>query len=538
MTRRGRCTAGSALVAVSLWLGLACAARSQAPEMPPDPLRERVEKLEKRNEDLSKALREQQEKVRQLEEKTRPPEAPRELVVGKDLKFNASWVDGLQLETADRAFRVTVGGRGDFDSAWYAAPRDLSRSIGLFNNFADPNTGLSDGAEFRRARLRIQGTAWEVMQFSGEYEFANALDLRRRTLGVSPVSGPTVYDFDPAPGTRFTDVWLGFTKLPYLGTFRAGHQREWVTFANATGGRFLTFLERPLLFDAFNNDFQYGTGFTLQRTFLDDRAYAWVGLFRVNSRLGAFDVGDGEYAYDARLTFLPVWDEKRRQWAHIGVDYSYRNLNRNQTRFRGRPLVFAGTIFQVPHIVDTGPIFSRDAQQFANLEFASAWGPLTLTGEFAFTWVTDAHTGGLPQPGGRLPADVVRRGTYLAHGAYVEALYFLTGEHRGYRREQPGYDRIRPHEPFFVVSGEGDRLLWGRGAWEIGLRYDFLDLTDDGINGGVAQAVTVGLNWHLNPNMKVQWNYVWMERSFDPSDAAGRRPGSLHGLGMRFHWDF
>ena len=43
--------------------------------------------------------------------------------------------------------------------------------------------------------------------------------------------------------------------------------------------------------------------------------------------------------------------------------------------------------------------------------------------------------------------------------------------------------------------------------------------------------MTLGLNWHLNPNMKVQWNYVWMDRDFDPPDDTGRREGSLQGLG-------
>jgi hypothetical protein len=38
--------------------------------------------------------------------------------------------------------------------------------------------------------------------------------------------------------------------------------------------------------------------------------------------------------------------------------------------------------------------------------------------------------------------------------------------------------------------------------------------------------------------MKVQWNYVWMDRRFTPPDNEGRQDGSFQGLGMRFHWDF
>ena len=138
---------------------------------------------------------------------------------------------------------------------------------------------------------------------------------------------------------------------------------------------------------------------------------------------------------------------------------------------------------------------------------------------------------------GKLPKGVVPHGDYFAQGWYVEGLYFLTGEHRGYRREQPSYDRIRPSTNFFLTRGP-HHPLFGQGAWEVGVRYDLLDLTNHGINGGTTHAVTLGLNWHLNPNMKVQWNYVWMDRGFEPVNVTDRRPGELDAFGMRFHWDF
>lgn len=548
---------GSLLLGLGLWLLSAGAASAQPPEPLPEPsLRERLEALEKQNEQLGKILQEQREQLRQLEERARKEGAGKQAdapkadeakkkeadektsVVGEDLKMSAAWRDGVWFETADRAFRFSVGGRVDFDSTWFSSSDALKNSIGLFNNYVDPGQALDDAADFRRARLRFQGTAWEVMEFLCEYEFASFLDLRRRNLGVTEPDEPTEFDFEPSATTRFNQVWLGFNHLPVVGTFRAGHQREWLTFASATSARFLTFMERPLLVDAFNIDFLFTDGFTVQRTFLDERVYAYAGFFRVNTLLAGFDAGDGDYAYDTRLTCVPIWDEPGRRWLHLGADYSYRTLHLDRTRFRARPPIHGGVGFQVPNIINTGTVFSRDGQQVATLEYASAWGPLTLTAEACASWVIDAFTGGLPLPDGSLPDGARSRGTYFAHGYYVEALYFLTGEHRGYRREQPGYDRIRPAEPFFLVRGEDDGCLWGRGAWEVGVRYDFVDLTDAGINGGSAHAVTLGLNWHLNPNMKVQWNYVWMDRHFTPPDNKGRQDGSFTSLGMRFHWDF
>jgi phosphate-selective porin OprO/OprP len=488
---------------------------------------------------VAEYLKEQDEKKREAEQEQKEKEAAAGVEVGADTKTQSAWRDGLHWQTGDGAYRFTVGGRVDFDTTFYAAPQSVVNSLGQFNNFTNPDSALSDGSDFRRARLRFQGTIYEVVEFISEYDFSNYLDLRRRTLGINtPANQPTAGDFDPVTGTRYTDVWLGINHLPWIGTFRAGHQKEWISFTNATSGRFLTFIERPAIFDAFNVDFQFSNGFTIQRNFWDERAYVWLGLFRNNSNFGAFEIGDGNFAYDARITCLPIWRDDGYTWVHLGADVSYRTLLRDQTRFRARPMVFAGQSFQTPNVVNSGTIFSRGGETIGTLEYASVFGRLTVASEYAFGWVPNAYTGGLPAPDGTLPAGVVARGDYFSHGWYVEALYFLTDDHRPYRREQPGYDRIRPTTNFFFVRGPGCGPIWGSGAWEVGLRYDYLDLSDKGVNGGIYHAITSGVNWHLNANAKIQFNLSWMRRDFTPTDFAGRQPGDFWGFCTRFHWDF
>jgi phosphate-selective porin OprO/OprP len=485
-------------------------------------------------------LKEEEAKKKRAEEQKKLEDATIGVEIGKDLKTSSIWRDGVHWQTSDGGYKFYVGGRVDYDNTWYAAPESVNRSIGLFNNYFDPNLGLQDGSNFRRARLRFQGTVYEVVEFVCEYDFANVGDLRRRTLGISPPAPPdgVLTDYEPLSGVRFTDLWLGINQLPWLGTFRAGHQKEWISFTNATSGRFLTFIERPAIFDAFNVDFQFSNGFSLQNTYLDERAYWWIGMFRTNSNIGAFGVGDGDYAYDARLTCLPVWLPDDRCWLHVGADFSYRTLHQDRTRFRARPMEFTGAGFQTPSVVNTGTLFSRDGESIVTLEFASASGPWTIASEFAMSQNRNIFLNGLPQPDGSLPPGVIGQSRYNAHGWYVEALYFLTGEHRGYRREQPSYDRIRPHTNFFLVQNENGDAIYGWGGWELGMRYDFLDLSDGVINGGIYHAVTGGINWHLNPNAKVQWNLSWMKRDFAPTDFAGRQEGDFWGFGMRFHWDF
>ena len=43
------------------------------------------------------------------------------------------------------------------------------------------------------------------------------------------------------------------------------------------------------------------------------------------------------------------------------------------------------------------------------------------------------------------------------------------------------------------------------GAWQVGVLYNHLDLTDQGLNGAILDNLTAGLNWFWNPNMKWQF---------------------------------
>ena len=112
------------------------------------------------------------------------------------------------------------------------------------------------------------------------------------------------------------------------------------------------------------------------------------------------------------------------------------------------------------------------------------------------------------------------------YGWYAEALYFLTGEHREYEKKQGVFGRVSPTENF----GENG----GMGGFQLGARYNQLCLVDSGLNGGRLQDITLGLNWFLNPNMKIQTNYCHTLR-----DSIATPDGSSYdGVGMRLAWDF
>jgi hypothetical protein len=69
------------------------------------------------------------------------------------------------------------------------------------------------------------------------------------------------------------------------------------------------------------------------------------------------------------------------------------------------------------------------------------------------------------------------------------------------------------------------------GAWELVGRCSYLNLDDKnlGISGGSVVDTTLGLNWYLNPSMRLMLNWVH-------SDRAGY--GSLNGIQTRAQWNF
>jgi phosphate-selective porin OprO/OprP len=103
------------------------------------------------------------------------------------------------------------------------------------------------------------------------------------------------------------------------------------------------------------------------------------------------------------------------------------------------------------------------------------------------------------------------------YGAYAEASYFLTGEHRGYRRNQGRFDRTKPLENFWIVPG-----CVGTGAWQVAARWSYLDLngTGDG-EAGLQNDFTFGVNWYWNPNLRWMFNYIHAETRYDDNGALG-----------------
>jgi len=438
-----------------------------------------------------------------------PKEQPKKdepYVVGSDLKMNATWKDGVFIETANRDFWFHPGGVLQYDGAFFQANDQVMNGT--------KGTGpLNDAANLRRFRLRIEGGFGEVLEFMSEFEFADGF-----STGTPATAANTFNTLGP------TDVWLQFNKLPVLGHVRIGNQKEWIGLEHLNSFRFLEFMERSLLFDAFiptpfSNGFS--PGISAYNTILNERAFWAVGAYKNERDLFGFANGDGMYAATGRLAALPIYENNGQRLLHVAVAGSYRDPVDGTVQFRVRPEIRNAPFPLLPLLANTGQI-TADSQQLGAAEVAAVLGPLTIQAEYTSSFLQNASQGNLKN-----------LGTVFYQGWYVQATYFLTGEFRPYNKQLFAFGRVVPNEPYHLVDGVGG-WLFGHGAWELAARYTNLDLSNSGINGGVLDNITLGVNWYLTSNSKIQWNYDFTHRT----EVGGTSNGDIHAFGMRFALDF
>jgi phosphate-selective porin OprO/OprP len=350
---------------------------------------------------------------------------------------------------------------------------------------------IPDGAAFRRARVGILG-GYQVTEYRLEMDFAQA-------------GRPT-----------FLDVWGAINELPVVGQLKVGNFFEPFGLERLTSNRYAPFLERNLPDQPFDPSRNPGVQFS--SNYAEKRGLWAIGGFRGrNDNFGDAAADAGDYAVTGRITWLPYYDEASggRYYMHWGTAHSYRRTANHTTFFQAQPEARLGAdTVNVPFFVNTN-LIAADNVSLHEVEFAASFGRCYVQSEYFLTSV-DQLAG--PQ--------------LWFTGWYAQAGWFLTGEHRPYRRDTATFDRVMPFSEFFRVRTKRG-IARGPGAWELAARISHLDLTSANIGGGRLTDLTVGLNWYLTPYTKVQMNYV---RAFLDPAASGRTGADI--FGMRFHYDF
>jgi phosphate-selective porin OprO/OprP len=413
--------------------------------------------------------------------------------------------DGLTFVSKNGDFKTHFGGVAQLDIIGFGG--------GLKGIAVPGGAGTQPSVEFRRLRMRADGTMYNYIDWVMEFDFALSLQnvdqanaaakatgLRSFPTGTGVQGGNTINVIQP------TTIFLTFKEIPIFQNVRVGNQQDWFSLEHIESARFQDFMERSPLMDAYAgaNNNGYAPGISTFGNTEDQRAGFQMGAYKNNVYDSGFTYSIGDaWTYGARGIWTPYYDEesKGRYLLHTGLGAEYRTFVTNvngttgfdniRVRSRGDLRNAASTLD--PNYADTGNFYAQ-SQFLFNPEIAFQWGPLLVQSEFIASNFYGA------KPAKNVAANL---GTVYTQGGYVETLYFLTGENRVYNRQQGVFGRVVPKENWDPCKG-----TWG--AWQVGARYDWLDLNKPGtaFQGGNSQDVTFGLNWFLNPNARFQVNYV------------------------------
>ena len=333
---------------------------------------------------------------------------------------------------------------GDF---WIRIGGRLNMDWGTFGSSeledADGNP-LEDGTFFRRARLELDGLLYGTLRYRAHFEFAGA-------------------------EVAFRDLWGEWTEVP----LRVGRFREPMGLEANTSSNALTFLERSVASITLTPG--RNSGVMYRRPFADDNAQFFIGAFRQTDE-AARAIGD-DGAITGRVTWLPYISDDERHLVHLGLAATARN-----TADAGVPIGVRLEAFFPGRVIDI--TIPADAAQTVGAELAWGAGPWSFQTEFL-----------------GLDTDGARAQDAQLWGTYAQFSWFLTGEHRPYKRSRRAFGTITPLENFSMEGG-------GKGAIELAGRWSKSDLTDVPDQGDVFENFTVGANWYANPSLRVQLNWI------------------------------
>ncbi|MBI5760192.1 MAG: hypothetical protein HZA46_16870 [Planctomycetales bacterium] len=370
--------------------------------------------------------------------------------------------DRTAKNAAAKNFSVRPFGRIHVDAATFSQDDANKATVGNALN----------GVNIRRARMGLEGEGFDIFFYRFDVDF------------VTP---------DSVTGTRPTifDAYLDVQKLPVVGNIRAGHFREPFSLERLDSSHDNPFLERSNPLNALTPFRNIGV---MAFDWNADETRTWsYGVFHESTNeFGESQRDATALAFTGRTTWLPWYEEQEggpHLW-HVGASYSYRNLNSQELGFDQTPeVVLKEGLLVTPSFVDTGLIALRD-YHVAGIETVTSRGPLSIQGEYVF-----------------LSGRKTDAGHVSFHGGYLEAMYWLTGEHRNYIRRTGNHGAVPPNCSFYCRQTDCGSEV-GSGAWEVAARVSYLNLNSGNTQGGSLTDLTLGLNWNYAVRSRVMFNYI------------------------------
>ena len=373
--------------------------------------------------------------------------------------LDAEAQDGfLVIESPKSDYKIWFDNRIQFDAgAFFGAP-----------DYADP---IGNGVSIRRARFAIK--AQVDKNWYGEF------------------------DMDLADGlVELKDAIVRYTGVKNL-ELQVGNFKENFSIQRNSSSRYLMFLERPMVCSALAPSRHLGFNAKYDNPWI----WASAGIFAqegagaeeiTNVQDNNKDFGRGisflrntGYSVTTKVVFRPLCNLDNAG-LHIGAAYSYRTTKGSMATGEWgtyRASARNSTSINRKKYIDTNNLKDYDYNNLWTVEIAGHWGGL----RYEAAYIGD---------------NVHFKDTKLTNdfgGWYVQAGYLLFGGKQRYDSKGAKYTR--------ALRGK----KWG--DLELCARYEYCNLNDTResakalVYGGSAEAYTIGLNWWVTNNVRMQLNY-------------------------------
>ena len=390
----------------------------------------------------------------------------------------------------------------------------------------------SSGTKSMKISGRIHADYWGFPSASPGIETLEGgnpqdrLGFRRLRFGVggdvSPNMGYRIeMEFAGGNATEFRDAYISMKDVSFLQTVIVGNHKRPYGLDHLNSSRYNVFMERPFIIESLNQDSRR-LGLSANGVSADE-AWNWrYGIWNTQlvqaSGQHINDHFEAEFAGRLANTFWYDESSDGRGYGHWAVSGTVARPDgsgggSSSTQFRHRAEARSAKRW-----IDTKTIAGTQTYEMIGLEHVLNVGALQITGEYQNLF---------------LQRDSGAGSDLHFHGGYVQAAYFLTGEHIPWERDTGTLGRVKPFENFFLVDRCGGGTGAGWGAWQVAARYSYADFVDDNVAGGIGESFTLGLNWHWNDNTRLQFNYLMG----DIKNSSGNS-GSYDIIGARFMIDF
>lgn len=352
---------------------------------------------------------------------------------------------GLQFETADKQFKMKLGGRLHADATFHSGAQDIS------------GDEVTNGTEIRRARLYMTGVMWEDFKYMSEFDFADN-------------------------NTAIKDLFITYTGLDWL-ELTVGHQKQSISMELQESSNDIMFTERSLVNTITGHAFDRAIGLHAKSSGKDWSAQ--LGVYGESVDPSGVN-GDEGWGMTSRVTYTPI--NQKDQVVHLGAYGGFRETNANGDILngtKGTDISYETTHMSNLTLTAANNIANAENLSIAGFEAAYMQGPFSVQGEYIHSW--------LKRENGAPDLDF--------NAFYVQSGWTLTGESRSYKGSDGEFKRLKPAKNFSLNSDGG----WG--ALELAARYDQADMNSANLNAGSEKAVTVALNWYLNENVRLMADY-------------------------------